>query len=157
MRTVVFCCLFLALFASVCHAAEITQDRSKSPQERLLQELRTHSEYGDADAQFHLGLMYAQGDRVQQDYVEATKWFRKAATQGDADAQFNLGILYQCGDGVPQDLVEAAHWYRRAAEQADAKAEYNLGLMCDRGDGVQQDYAKALVWFRKATRTHSSI
>ena len=123
MRTAVFCCLFLVLSASVCRAAGITQDRPASPQAQLLKELRTRSEYGDADAQFNLGLMYAQGDGVQQDYVEATEWFRKAAVQGDSDAQFNLGLMYQRADGVPQDLVEAAHWYRRAAEQADAKAE----------------------------------
>ena len=122
MRTVVFCCLFLALFASVYHAAEITQDRSKSPQERLLQELRTRSEYGDADAQFHLGLMYAQGDGVQQDYVEATKWFRKAATQGHPGAQFYLGALYERGDGVPQDYARAYTWLKAAAAQGNAGA-----------------------------------
>src|ERR1039458_6470539 len=123
MRTVVFCCLFLALFASVCHAAEITQDRPKSPQERLLQELRTRSEYGDAGAQFNLGLMYARGDGVRQDYVEAAGWFRKAATQGDPDAQFYLGALYERGDGVPQDYARALGWLKAAAAQGHAGAD----------------------------------
>ena len=32
-----------------------------------------------------------QGLGVSQDYAEAIKWYRKAASQGYADAQYNLG------------------------------------------------------------------
>ena len=38
-------------------------------------------------AQFSLGLLYANGYGVNQDYVEAAKWFRLAADQGHLDAQ----------------------------------------------------------------------
>ena len=31
---------------------------------------------------------------VEQDYVEAVKWYRLAAEQGNADAQYNLGVAY---------------------------------------------------------------
>lgn len=37
---------------------------------------------GDADAQFNLGLMYAIGVGVRQDYVEAREWFGKACDNG---------------------------------------------------------------------------
>jgi TPR repeat protein len=52
---------------------------------------------------------------VQEDDVEAVKWFRLAAEQGDASAQYNLGVMYTNGEGVPKDDVTAARWYRLAA------------------------------------------
>ena len=44
-----------------------------------LQEL---AEQGDADAQSGLGVMYATGVGVPQDYTEAVKWLRLAAEKG---------------------------------------------------------------------------
>ena len=37
---------------------------------------------GFAYAQYNLGVMYDNGQGVQQDYKEAVKWYRKAAEQG---------------------------------------------------------------------------
>ncbi|NLK41150.1 MAG: sel1 repeat family protein, partial [Planctomycetes bacterium] len=93
------------------------------------QETLKKAEQGHAAAQYNLGVMYANGQGVPQDYKEAVKWFRKAAEQGDADAQFNLGLMYANGRGVPQDDKEAVKWFRKAAEQGDADAQFNLGLM----------------------------
>ena len=58
------------------------------------------AEQGDADAQFHLGVMYESGQGVLRNDAEAIKWYRKAAEQDDAVAQFNLGIMYAKGEGV---------------------------------------------------------
>ena len=104
------------------------------------------AEQGDADAQFNLGTMYANGQGVPQDYAEAVRWYRKAAEQGHADAQNNLGVMYRNGRGVPQDYAEAVRWYRKAAEQGYAGAQFNLGLMYDNGQGVPQSYVLAHVW-----------
>uniref|UniRef100_UPI000667786E tetratricopeptide repeat protein n=1 Tax=Haemophilus influenzae TaxID=727 RepID=UPI000667786E len=49
------------------------------------------AEQGDANVQFNLGVMYAEGQGVKQDDFEAVKWYRKAAEQGYANAQANLG------------------------------------------------------------------
>jgi TPR repeat protein len=54
--------------------------------------LRPLPDNGDAFAQSALGFFYAEGRGVPQDYVEAVKWFRKAAVQGDATAQYNVGL-----------------------------------------------------------------
>ena len=83
---------------------------------------------------------------VQQDDVEAVKWYRKAAEQGDADAQVFLGLMYRNGKGVQQDYAEAVKWVRKAAEQGNAEAQFNLGVivMYRSGKGVQQDYAEAV-------------
>jgi len=53
------------------------------------------AEQGSAEAQYNLGLMYANGDGVPQNDEEAVRWYRLAAEQGDANAQFNLGGMYR--------------------------------------------------------------
>jgi TPR repeat protein len=94
--------------------------------------------------------MYAKGQGVPQDYVEAMKWYRKAAEQNNAAAQNDLGNMYTEGQGVPQDYVEAMKWLRKAAEQGNAAAQNNLGNMYTEGQGVPQDYVQAHKWFNLA-------
>lgn len=49
------------------------------------------------DAQFHLALMYKNGEGGSRDYSAALFWFEKAARQGDSKAQLNLGLMYEDG------------------------------------------------------------
>ena len=58
---------------------------------------------------------------MPQDYVEALKWYRKAADQGYAPAHAALGTMYYAGKGVPQDYVEAHKWLNLAAARATDK------------------------------------
>ena len=86
------------------------------------------AEAGHSKAQFLVAeLCYWFGAGVPLDYVEAAKWYRKAAEQGDATAQFALATCYQFGEGVPQDSVEAAKLYRLAADQGNWEAKLLLG------------------------------
>ncbi len=117
---------------------------------KALAELRGRAEKGEVSAQYFLGLMYANGQGVAKDEVEAVKWYRKAADQGFARAQFNLGVMYADGRGVAKDEVEAVKWYRKAADQGNAGAQLNLGLMYDTGQGVAKDEVEAVKWYRKA-------
>jgi tetratricopeptide (TPR) repeat protein len=105
---------------------------------------------GDAGAQYELGVMYESGHGVRQDFVEAAKWYRKAADQGEARAQYNLACLYGQGQGVALDHAESVKWYRRAAEQGNPYAQNNLGVMYETGLGTTQDHAEAVKWYRKA-------
>lgn len=84
---------------------------------------------GYADAQFNLGLMYANGEGVPQDPVKAVELFRKAASQGNVDAQNNLGVMYYAGEGVPRDNAKAREWFEKAAAQGNADAQANLDAM----------------------------
>jgi uncharacterized protein len=112
--------------------------------------LRPLAEQGNATAQALLGFMFGHGQGLQQDDVEALRWYRKAAEQGDAGAQSNLGLLYVQGRGTPQDFGEAVKWFRKSADQGLAFGQDNLGAMYARGLGVPQDYAEATNWYRKA-------
>ena len=95
------------------------------------------------------GVMFRDGDGVEQDYVAAAQCFRRAAEQGYSESQHNLGLMYENGQGVPQEYPEAAKWYRMAAEQGNAGSQNNLGRLCENGDGVTQDNTAAIEWYRK--------
>ena len=111
-----------------------------------LKEWKPLAEEGDVDAQYHLGVLYDNGDGVPQDYKEAVRWYKLAAEQGVAEAQFNLGNMYYDGQGVSVDYKEAVRWYTLAAEQGDVDAQYNLDFIHRKGLGVPQDDKEA-VWF----------
>jgi len=112
--------------------------------------LRQSAASGDPDAQNNLGYMYASGQGVPKGYVDAVRWYRKAADQDYPDAQNNLGVIYNNGEGVARDYAEAIRWYRRAADLGDVKAQYNLGQLYRHGYGVKQDYTEAVLWYRMA-------
>jgi uncharacterized protein len=121
-----------------------------------LQILRPLAEQGNADAQFNLAAVYAQGLGVPQDDAQAFAWCRKAAEQGNASAQFNLGVIYDRGQGVSQDYAQAVVWYRKAAEQGEQFAQFNLGVMNANSHGVTQNYVEALMWFYLVAAAHPS-
>jgi uncharacterized protein len=108
------------------------------------------AEQGDATAQYNLGVIYAFGRGVPQNFPLAATWYSKSADQGLPDAQYNLGFMYEKGLGVPQDYTEAAKLYRLAADQGTAVAQSNLGLMYQSGRGVPRSYPEAVMWFRRA-------
>ena len=102
--------------------------------------------------QYNLGVSYAKGQGVKQDYKKAVYWYEKAAEQGYVVAQNDLGFCYGTGRGVKQDYVQAAYWYKKAAEQGNAMAQSNLGLFYANGLGVVQYYEKAVYWYSKAAK-----
>ena len=141
LQNICFVLLFLATFSSAyagsCWDGDVADCKVKAEQ-------------GDATAQYNLGVMYANGEGVIQDYKQSVNWYRKAAEQGDADAQFNLGVLYSKGQGVIQDYKEAVKWFRLSAEQGNASAQYNLGVMYAQGKGVPKDYVMAHMYWNIA-------
>jgi TPR repeat protein len=108
------------------------------------------AEQGDADAQFNLGLMYANGYGVPENDKTSVKWYTKAAEQGYASAQLRLGSMYDFGKGVPKSYKTAVKWYTLAAEQGNARAQDFLGGMYQTGSGVLQNHKTAVKWYKKA-------
>jgi uncharacterized protein len=108
------------------------------------------AEQGDSGAQYNLGLMYAKGEGVIQDYKEAVKWYRLAADQGFFYAQNNLGLMYEHGQGVHQDYKEAVKWYRLLAEEGYPIGQLNLGRLYYLGRGVIQNYVMAHMYWNIA-------
>ena len=55
---------------------------------------RLSAEQGYVEAQFNLGMMYADGQGVAEDYTEAIKWLKLAAEQKFEAAQFKLELMH---------------------------------------------------------------
>ena len=113
-------------------------------------EIKKEAEAGQANAQYNLGVMYARGDDVPHDFVEAAKWFLMAAEQEYRPAQYTIGIMYKRGEGVPQDLNKAVGFITLAALHGHADAQYSLGGMYALGEGVTKDLVQAHFWLYSA-------
>lgn len=113
---------------------------------KAVQVWRPLAQAGDSDAQYRLGVMYAEGKGVAPNDAEAALWFERSAEQGNASAQYNLGASYAEGVGVRKDMEAAAKWFRRAADQGIVLAQLNLGLLYANGAGVTQDNVEAMKW-----------
>jgi len=96
--------------------------KSNASHRRAFQSLLKEARLGVREAQYELGLMYAHGQGVEQDFEEALLWVTKAAERGLASAQYLLAsrLLGDAGN-APQDL-KAVWWYFRAAEQGHTRA-----------------------------------
>lgn len=87
--------------------AYLTGDYDKSF--KTMRSLAETSDHGYA--QYYLGMMYMKGQGVEQDYKNASEWFRKASEKSIPQAQYKLGDLYLKGRGVPKDYEFAYIWF----------------------------------------------
>lgn len=111
---------------------------------------RKAAKKGNVVAQTLLGMLYMNGQGVDQDFSMAINWFRKSAEKNEAIAQYYLGMMYLKGEGIEQNDSIAADWLHKSAEQDNALAQYHLGQMYFSGKGVEQKYFMAVHWFQKA-------
>lgn len=130
----------------------IKQDSSKA-----IYWYKKSAEQGNAEAEWFLGLRYAHGKGVPQNYPKANYWFKKAAVQGGSagrGARLALDSEHEhTNTGTQADLpAKVALRGNMDAMKAhgNAASENNLGADYYKGQGVPQSYAKADYWFRKA-------
>ena len=101
------------------------------------------AEQGNAEAQFNVGLMYYEGDGVEQDYAEAAKWFSKASEKGHPVAQFSLGVLYIEGHEGWEDYVQALMWFMLAARRGEPHGEQAVEFLVKNKKMARAQIAKA--------------
>ena len=63
-----------------------------------------------------LGVLYKDGQGVNQDYQKAAQLFQKACDSGNADCCAILGVFYQDGKGVKQNFSTAKQYYGKACD-----------------------------------------
>lgn len=110
-------------------------------------------ERGHQSAQYNLGVLYSIGLGVEQDDIEATKWFRRAADHGLPAAQMRLGTAYREGKGVPEDLKEAYFWFTLAATHFSLGEQHEQAVAARESTGagltraqITEVLEKAMVW-----------
>lgn len=110
----------------------------------------TEAQNGDLDAQHQLGLLYARGEAVKQDHMEAARWLEQAAGAGHADSQHDLALLKLSGIGIESDLAGARELLESASASGHVSATFNLGNIYANGTGVDVDVERALQLFHDA-------
>lgn len=115
-----------------------------------LKEWQPLAEQGEANSQYNMGLLYARGQGVAQDYQEALAWYEKAAEQGVPAAEYNLGVMYANGQGVAANQEQAEKWFLKAAEKGVGEAVTGLATIYSEGEGAFKNYTEAEKWYRQA-------
>jgi TPR repeat protein len=106
------------------------------------------AQIGDADARFHVALMFDEGLGVPIDTQEADKWCWAAAQQGHAGAQCAVGRRLEAqGDDVALD------WYRKSADQGDADALFAMGRLGLSGSAGSLDAFDGLAGYVAAAQS----
>ena len=103
---------------------------------------------GDAEAQYHAGMMHNNGIGTQQDPRQAFEWFQKSTASGDPLGAYKLGCYYD-GQGagiVTSDANEALKYKLVAAKAGYALAQHDVANMYDR----QGNSEEALKWWKMA-------
>jgi hypothetical protein len=78
------------------------------------------AEKDNVEAEYYVAHIYANGtDGVPEDYVQAAKWYQRAADKKYAPAMQELGYLYEQGLGVPKDSLAGLKLQRAAAGLGD--------------------------------------
>lgn len=134
--------------------------------ERALSPLRFAAENGQAMAAWKLGRMYAQGDGVAEDDVEAFRYFSKVVREYSADgpgsssAPFVASALVELGNyfltGIDDSRIErnsgrARELFTYAASYfRDADAQYYLGVLYLDKTVPDHDMRLAARWLKLA-------
>lgn len=103
---------------------ELVKEAIEGRREALINIIKL-AEQGSDSAQYHLGLMYANGKGVAKNNDEALKWYIKSAEHGNKEAQFNLGFDYMS----KQDYVKAYMWWGLAMFFGSKRAESSLNFI----------------------------
>ena len=110
-----------------------------------LRDLKAAANEGKADAQFVLGLKYEKGDEVEDNCVEAARWYQKSAHQGHPYARFNLGLCYESGLGVNLDWHKALDLYRLAEKSGVVEAPIRIEILVKKIEEYEALKAQQLI------------
>ncbi|MBM3339603.1 MAG: sel1 repeat family protein [Betaproteobacteria bacterium] len=97
---------------------------------RAIETLKPLADKGDANAQFNLGAIYANGRGVPANPKEAVRLYRLAVAKGHLGAMNNLAFMLKTGSGTDKNEREALSLYEKimTSERDDpgAKAMKNI-------------------------------
>lgn len=115
------------------------------------------SYYNDAEAQYHLGRILADGLNGPKDLQQAARWFNLSAEQGHGLAQARLGQMLFNGDGVPRQAPRGLMWMRLAVQQADPQRDSWVLELSEAANQIATEDERKLseAYLRKRNRSGS--
>lgn len=137
----------------------------KGKKEEAVEAYRYAAEKGQVGASWKLGRMYAEGDGVERNDLEAFKFFLDITSRdvepGSADAPYIsdalVAIARYLKRGIPGTNVVANpaasrdYYMRAAATYRNPDAQFEMGRMFLDGDGVRRNIKQAGRWLQLAT------
>ena len=143
--------MILALFGALSSPAladlEVARDLMEENRfAEALTELWPAARSGNAEAEELIGIMYALGLGVEQDYQRAFDWYLRASMKGHPGAQSGVGWYYEVGLGMPEpDLVRAYMWYTLSAIGGDPDAADSMEQVIQKMTRAEIDQALIMV------------
>ena len=110
------------------------------------------AELGSVDSHYFLGLLYYNGDGVEEDKPRAIHHLQQAATEGDAMSRNNLGFV-ESKEGNYE--VALQHWMI-SAKMGHEKSLNNIKKMFMTGNATKAQYAEALRGYQNAIQEMKS-
>ena len=116
-----------------------------------LTEFRIAGKQDNPQALNLIGIMYAEGQGVERNYMLAADWFSKAQVLGSLEAMANLGRMYALGLGVARSDATALTLLRDAALGGYPPAMVRLADIYEKGElGLAADPVQAKAWRDRA-------
>jgi TPR repeat protein len=149
-------CLTLSLWSNTFEQA--VKDYNAGSYIKALNSFYALAKKGDVEAQFNVGMIYANGKGVKADISEAMRWYEKAAKQESGASQYNLAQIYYLKgqQGESHAYEKAKYWYEKAIINKVKEAYNNLASLYMDGLGVEKDETKAFELFAQAAELGDS-
>ena len=131
---------------------------------------RKAANQGLAEAQYHLGLCYENGNGIRKNKTTAKTWYQKAADQGFKEAKTKLKEIEGASKNTQNNIdnlwawhgprledkgnyIEAMRMYYRVAEKGNEKARIQLEELKKKQPSVASQFEKELAddFFKKGT------
>ncbi|WP_417581669.1 tetratricopeptide repeat protein [Pelagibacterium sp.] len=126
--------------------AGIPEDASRG--HTLLMHAATY--FGDADAQFKVGMLYLDPDGFGVNPLQGARWLSLAARKGHSGAQARLGEMLVVGNGIEAQPVEGLMWLNIAYRSALGTSDEGWIRELTEGAMAQVDPAQAEAAVRAA-------
>ena len=93
--------------AQIAEVQDMEREWKPKRQSAQVSWYRKGADQGFADAQYNLGIMYAKGEGVPQDYVQAHKWWNLAAARYEASETVDRNMAVKNRDIVAAKMTPA--------------------------------------------------
>jgi len=144
--------LFLSKIVNANTFDQALKDYNNENYEAAFKQFLTLAENGDEEAIFRVGVMYMDGEGVEQNCTEAIRWYKKLAEKDHLDSIFNIGIIYNAGTCIEGDNLEALKWYNKAADLGDDEALYYAAQIYS----DMKEYKKSFEYFLESSLLNNS-
>jgi len=105
---------------------------------------------GEADSQYHAGVMYIKGEQTQRDVDEGVRWIKLSAEQGHEMATTYMKLWSDEFSVNSFDSSISVRWLKEAGRNFDTDAIFNLAFLYETVGGVQKHFTLAMQWYKFA-------